>query len=267
MNKQMLESFDKLFDKKVLKEESNSEKLKKAFSDLNLENSSNASEAKPNLVANKGDAINLLYGWMDENGKRVPIKGPEDVIEYISVDNGEVTYFLKNTKMWVPGEMILKKQNATSAIDVNNIKVNPLPPDMVKKAQSRNQQPNLSTVNVKGVEIPVIEHFKDIKEYCSNSELFGRWYNRNQFLKYIIGTFESDGEAYDEEDCDGEYGELLGCLSGENSHYCWCIEIYDASKMTKENLEYALDETGSYDRGFFLKAKTGKIYFVFTDVD
>lgn len=270
MNKQMLESFDKLFHKKILKEESNSEKLKKVFSDLNLENSSSASEAKPNLIANKGDAINLLYGWMDDNGKRVPIKGPEDIIEDINIDNGEVTYFLKNTKMWIPGEMILKKQNATSAIDVNNIKVNPLPPDMVKKAQSRNQQPNLSTVQIKGVEIPVIEHFKDIKEYCDNAELFRRWYNRQQFLNYILGTFESNGKKYDptyEGSDEGDFGQLLGQLDGENSSYSWFIEIYDTSAMTKEALEDAVNETGSYDRGFFLKAKNGKIYFVFTDVD
>ena len=267
----MLESFDKLFDKKVLKEESNSEKLKKAFSNLNLENSSSASEAKPNLVANKGDTINLLYGWMHENGKRVPIKGPEDIIEDININNdGEVTYFLKNAKIWISGEMILKKQNAASAIAVDDIKVNPLPPDMVKKAQSRNQQTNLSTVDVKGVKIPVIEHFKDIKEYCENAELFKRWYNRQQFLSYILGKFEANGKEYDPTDDgydEGDFGQLLGSLIGENSHYAWAIEIYDTSAMTKEQLEDAVTETGSYDRGFFLKAKNGKIYFVFTDID
>ena len=259
----MLESFDKLFDKKVLKEESNSEKLKKAFSNLNLENKSSASEAKPNLVANKGDTIDLLYGWMDENGKRVPIKGPEDIIEDINIDNGEVTYFLKNAKMWIPGEMILKKQNAASAIAVDDIKVNPLPPDMVKKAQSRGKEPDLTSVTIKGIEVPVIEHFKDIKEYCSNAELFRRWYNRNQFLKAIIDETDPDivGEEYD-------FGPIVGSIGGENSHYCWCIELYDTANMTSEQIDWALGETGSYDPGFFLKdSKSGKIYFVFTDVD
>jgi hypothetical protein len=219
---------------------------------------------------NLGDKITLIFGWYLEGDQRRPIKGPEDTILDRRFDSGEEEYFLKELNTWMPAETILKDEESESAIEEKDLDLNPFNlmfPDLAKKAASIGKTPNLPVVNINGVDVPVIEHFKDIKEYCSNSELFGRWYNRNQFLKYIIGTFESDGELCDEEDFDGEYGDLLGSLSGENPHYCWCVDIYDAYAMTKENLEYAVDETGSYDRGFFLKDKTGKIYFVFTDVD
>ena len=167
-------------------------------------------------------------------------------------------------------ETILKDEEKPIAIEEKDLDLNPFNlmfPDLVKKADSIGKTPSLPIVNINGVDVPVIEHFKDIKEYCENHELFRRWYNRTQFLKYVLGTFEDNGEPSYYADDDGEFGTLLGSLSGENSHYCWCVEIYDAFKMTKENLECAVEETGCYNRGFFLKDKSGNIYFVFTDID
>lgn len=226
--------------------------------------------ANDNFKYNVGDKITLIFGWYDEDGQRRPIKGPEDTILDRRFDTGEEEYFLKELNTWMPAETILKDEEKASAIEEKDLDLNPFNlmfPDLAKKAASVGNTPNLPVVNINGVDVPVIEHFKDIKEYCINDELFRRWYSRKQFLNYILGTFESNGEDCNEDDYAGEYGELLGCLSGENSHYCWCIEIYDAFSMTRENLEYAVAETGRYDSGFFLKDKSGKIYFVFTDVD
>lgn len=219
---------------------------------------------------NIGDEVTLILGWSFDGGQQRPIKGPKDTIVDCRFSSGREEYFLKEFNTWMSAETILKDEEKSVAIDEKDLDLNPFNlmfPDLAKKADSIGKTPSLPTVNINGVDVHVIEHFKDIKEYCENHELFRRWYNRSQFLNYILGTFESDGEEYYDADTDGEWGTLLGSLSGANSHYCWCIEIYDASTMTKENLEWAVDETGSYDRGFFLKDKAGKIYFVFTDID
>lgn len=224
---------------------------------------------------NIGEEITMVYGWLLDGAQRRPIKGPNDIIINRQLrPTGEPEYLLKDFNNWVSEEMIFKAEEKTRAIGVDDIKFNPLDltfPDLAKKAARMDMASTLPEIKINGVDCPVIEHFKDIKEYCENNELFRRWYNRQQFLKYILGTFECDGEDceddYQRDNYEGEYGRLLGYLGGENSHYCWCIEIYDASQMTPENLEYAVSETGTYDRGFFLKDKSGKIYFVFTDID
>lgn len=226
--------------------------------------------ANTNFKYNIGDEVTLVFGWYLDYGQRRPIKGPNDIIIDRRFDNGEEEYFLKDFNTWMPAETILKDEEKSIAIEEKDIDLNPfnlLFPDLAKKADSIGKTPNLPIININGIDCPVIEHFKDIKEYCENNELFRRWYNRTQFLKYILGTFEYDGEDWDDGDNGGDFGTLLGSLGGENPHYSWCIDIYDASAMTQEDLEAAISETGSYDRGFFLKDKSGKIYFVFTDVD
>ena len=126
----------------------------------------------------------------------------------------------------------------------------------------------MTNILINGINVPVLEHFKEIKEECANDELFNRWYNRQQFLKAILGNFKNSegdytGKPYYNE---GDFGTVLGALSGENSNYCWLIEIYDATQMSSEDMEYALEEVED-GRAFFLKDKTDKIYFVFTDLD
>lgn len=213
---------------------------------------------------NIGDEVTIILGWSLEGASRIPIKGPKGTISDRRFSTRE-EYLIKEFGLWAPVELILSKDER--AIEEKDLDIRPLPPDLVKKAESRDKEPDLPTVKIKGIEVPVIEHFKDIKEYCENHSLFRRWYNRSQFLKYILGTFESDGEPDFDPSEYGEFGKLHGCLSGANKHYCWCIEIYDASEMTEEELEYAESVTGSYSQGFFLKDKDGDIYFVFTDID
>lgn len=221
-----------------------------------------------NFEFNIGDEVVLIFGWSLRGGEKVPIKGFTDTVLDRRIGESQAEYFLKSLNNWVPAEMLLSTEKQDTTISEDDLVINPLNltfPELAKKASSVAKVPSLPVANIKGVEVNVIEHFKDIKEYCENYELFGRWYNRNQFLKYIIGTFEDNGEESEAEE--GVFGTLLGSLSGENSDYCWCIEIYDTDLMTVEQLEAAADMTGSFDSGFFLKDKAGKIYFVFTDID
>lgn len=125
----------------------------------------------------------------------------------------------------------------------------------------------LKQVNIKGVDILVLEHFKDIKQYCENYNLFGRWYNREQFLNAILGKFQNDGFDYDADLEDVGYGDPIGSISGVSQYYNWYIDIYDTANMTQEQLENAESETGDFEPGFFLEAKDGKIYFIYTNKD
>ena len=262
MNKQMLESFDKLFNKKILKEESNSEKLKKEFSDLNLRNSSNASKltATSNRKFNVGDIVSIKF--RDDPSNNIKRVSQKQKIVY-KMDNNEY-YQLEDCDIWID------KDNLLTDTDIQNLKaqgysiiITPTERTVAPFWKPKNRDTKslgLSIVNIKDIEIPVIDHFKDIKEYCENAKLFRRWYNREQFLKAILSTGSNLGDEYG-------FGNAIGALDGENSNEVWAIEIYDTDIMTREQLENALDETGSYDRGFFLKGKNGKIYFVFTDID
>lgn len=125
----------------------------------------------------------------------------------------------------------------------------------------------LKQVNLKGVDILVLEHFKDIKQYCENYKLFSRWHNREQFFNDILGKFQNDGFDYDADLEDVGYGTSIGSISGVSQYYNWYIDIYDTTNMTQEQLENAESETGDFEPGFFLEAKDGKIYFVYTNKD
>ena len=262
MNKQMLESFDKLFDKKILKEESNSEKLIKAFSNLNLENSASASKsiATSNRNFDVGDIVYVKFS--DDPSNNIKRVSQKQKIVYKTDDNKN--YQLEDCDIWINKDSLLTDtdiQNLEAqGYSISTVQTERTVAPFWEPKNKAKESVGLNTVTIRGIEIPIIEHFKDIKKYCENGQLFKRWYNRDQFLKAILDT-GSDSDDY------WGFGNSIGALGGANSSYCWSIEIYDTDNMTQEQLETALDETGSYDPGFFLKAKNGKIYFVFTDVD
>lgn len=260
--KLMLESFDKLFDKKILKEESNSEKLKKAFSDLNLKSNSNASKLTSNSNRKFDIGDNVYIEISDDPSNSIKRVSQKQKIVYKTDD--DKNYQLEDCDIWIDKDSLL-----TDA-DIQNLEAQGYSISIVQTERTvapfwepknkAKESVGLNTVTIKGIEIPIIEHFKDIKKYCENEKLFRRWYNRDQFLKAILNT-SGDFDDY------WGFGNPIGTLDGEDSNEVWAIDIYDTDTMTKEQLENALDETGAYDSGFFLKAKTGKIYFVFTDVD
>lgn len=122
----------------------------------------------------------------------------------------------------------------------------------------------MKTIEFLGRNIEVVEHFKEIAD-VSESYLFRRWYNRNQFLKAIIGTFTYNGED-DEDLADSyyeDYGELLGCMAGDLKGD-WTIAIHDTETMTEEGLDDVLFSRGD---SFFIEDKNGKLYFVYVDID
>jgi hypothetical protein len=123
----------------------------------------------------------------------------------------------------------------------------------------------MKVVNFKGTDIRVVEHMKELASNCANDDLFKRWYNKSQFFKAI--TNEADGVCNVFEDC----AELIGSLSGENSHYCWYIELYDLEKSSAQDIaelaSAVRDDLPSWSSCFFIEDKNGKIYFVATDED
>lgn len=122
----------------------------------------------------------------------------------------------------------------------------------------------MKTIKLFGQDVKVVEHFKEIAE-ISEGKLFRRWYNRNQFLKAIIGTFTFNGEDDDElaDSANESYGECLGCMVGTGNED-WTIAIHDTETMTEEGLNDALYH--NWD-GFFIEDKNGKLYFVDVDID
>jgi hypothetical protein len=123
----------------------------------------------------------------------------------------------------------------------------------------------MKTVTIKGVSVKVVEHMKEIGDNCANDNLFKRWYNKSQFFKAIIGEELDNGGMLD------EYATYLGGLSGENSHYCWYIELYDiensSAKDIKELASEVRDDLPCWSSCFFIEDKNGKVYFVATDED
>ena len=123
----------------------------------------------------------------------------------------------------------------------------------------------MKTVNIKGVDVKVVEHMKEIEDNCMNDSLFKRWYNRSQFLKAILGE---DLEEYYEYDY---LATPAGSLSGSNSHYCWAIELYDLENSSAEDIKELAEEVREdipcYSTCFFMADRNGKVYFVNTDED
>ena len=123
----------------------------------------------------------------------------------------------------------------------------------------------MKTVNIKGVEVKVVEHMKEIEDNCMNDSLFKRWYNRNQFLKAILGKDTDEYYEYD------YLATPSGSLSGENAHCCWAIELYDLKNSSAENIrelaEEIRDDTPCYSSCFFIEDRNGKVYFVNTNED
>ena len=123
----------------------------------------------------------------------------------------------------------------------------------------------MKTVNIKGVEVKVVEHMKEIEDNCMNDTLFKRWYNRNQFLKAILGKDTNEYYEYD------HLATPAGSLSGENTHCCWAIELYDLKNSSAENIrelaEELRDDAPCYSSCFFIEDRNGKVYFVNTNED
>ena len=243
--------------------------------------------ANTNFKYNIGDKVRVLYGSGigGPRGEWWELGPVQKIIDH-RVHFGELEYRLDcgnwRPECWLHTDADIASEEAKGTVMVDYEYSKQPDPKFTAETASANdalaldfpdpdeedlKSLGLPMVNLNGVNIPVIEHFKDIKKYCSNSELFGRWYNRTQFLKYILGTFEDNGEETYSANEEGMFGTLLGSLSGDNSHDCWFIEIYDAEQFTASELRDLREEVGSYERGFFLKDKSGKIYFVFTDVD
>ena len=233
------------------------------------------------FIHNVGDTVRVFYGSYSDSQGYYWMLGPIQKIIDRRIRSGRPEYKLdcgtwRNTvSLLTDAEIADQEARGTTMVDY--LPAEQTSPNFAQETTNTDdalaldfpdpkeydlESLGLPSVNLKGINIPVIEHFKDIKEYCINYKLFQRWYNRTQFLKAAIGKLDDFG-GYDE----GEFGKIIGGFSGANDDECWCIEVYDTANMTQEQLEYAVDEVGILDRGFFLKDKSGKIYFVFTDVD
>lgn len=127
----------------------------------------------------------------------------------------------------------------------------------------------MDMINLNGKDFKVYKHMKDIQENTENGILFKRWYNKNQFLKHILGRFEFDGEA--EYNTFGDFGKLAGSVIWANPPKgdSWYIQIYKLDDMTAENLddfiEHRLDED-FIATGFILEANDGTLYAVDTNI-
>lgn len=123
----------------------------------------------------------------------------------------------------------------------------------------------MKNVTIKGVNVRVVEHMKEIVDNCANDDLFKRWYNKNQFFKAIIGKELYKDAGFDEE------ATYLGGLSGENNYYCWYIELYDIENSSTKDIQVLAnevrDDIPDWSSCFFIEDKDGKVYFVATDED
>lgn len=200
----------------------------------------------------------VLMTDTDSTGKTVPHLVellPASITERKTIDSGNVykiSYDNRNDS-WSPW---IREEGLISPVEVSTSNGFVITGGRAERIVV----PELLSVNIKGINVPVIEHFKDIKKYCSNHDLFNRWYNRHQFLNAIIGQTDC-GDT-------GDFGPILGGMTGVTAHYDWAIEVYDTADMTTQQLEWAAAEVGKYKPSFFLKdGKSGKIYFVCTDED
>lgn len=228
-----------------------------------------------NFKYNIGDVVVRKYPCDDDiYGKHLEIGGAYEIEDYRLNAAGKAECLIRGRYWWPEDELATLneiddlKAAGTTVVDVEVAAAARMAKEEADK--KRKLSTALKTVNIKGVDVLVIEHFKDIKTYCENYKLFSRWYNRSQFLKAIIGTY-GDASVWDvlngNVDISGSFGDMLGYISGTRAHDCWSIEIYDTDNMTQEQIEWAVSETGDFMPGFFLDGKEGKIYFVFTDVD
>jgi hypothetical protein len=115
--------------------------------------------------------------------------------------------------------------------------------------------------------IQVVEHMKEIKEVCNNSELFKRWYNRSQLFKALLGKFTFNGRPEDEENCGGEHGTCSGRIVHSHAS-CWFIEIYKLEDVAHASLERLIEwQVNTLHTAFFIEDRDGQVYLVLTDVD
>lgn len=126
----------------------------------------------------------------------------------------------------------------------------------------------MTTVTFQGKTYPCLEHMKEVKD-TFNGELFGKYYNKKQMFKDLVGKVRRDyGGDVQEFDIDPEGYESefqsFGKISGQKIHSGgtdWTIELYKLKNIA-EDLE---DPT---DWGcFFIKDDAGEIWWVYTDVD
>lgn len=123
----------------------------------------------------------------------------------------------------------------------------------------------MKTIKLFGEDVEVVEHMKEIEEFCCWVQLFKRWYNRSQFFKAIMGKRIYNGNTAVYEPEDTEFmGTRLGTMGDDRGNACWSIELYDIDTMTAEGLYEVLDE---YYNSFFMEGKDGKIYFVAVSID
>ena len=122
----------------------------------------------------------------------------------------------------------------------------------------------MKTIKLKGIELNIVEHMKEIPSVCINSHLFARWHSKKQFFEYILGRYEFD---YSHDD---SYDGMPKKYKPEGSIVCtdpdWYIQVYRVDKMDKNALiEFVSDKLES-KCGFFIIDYSG-IYAVYTDED
>ena len=128
----------------------------------------------------------------------------------------------------------------------------------------------MDTINLNGKDVKLYKHMKDIKEDTFNGRLFNRWYNKGQFLKYILGRFEENGapdKYFDPRD--GEFGTLSGSII-HTGRTDWYIQIYKLDDMSPEDLDDFIEnklDSHFIATGFIMESNDGTLYAVDTGED
>lgn len=123
----------------------------------------------------------------------------------------------------------------------------------------------MKTIKLKGIELNIAEHMKEIPSVCANSHLFVRWHSKKQFFDYILGRYEFNyrhDDAYDDVYIKAKTAGSIVCTDPD-----WYIQVYRVDKMDKDALIEFVSDKLEYQCGFFIKDDNGVIYAIDTDED
>ena len=131
----------------------------------------------------------------------------------------------------------------------------------------------METIFHKGVELTVCTHFKELQEKVIDypiKSFLRKFYNRNQFFKYLLGKhiviyegekIEEDVSDYNDENGPEDFGYVAGVITDCDN--TWRVALYTLEEVT--DFDYLL--SGSIADSFFLDDGKGQIYAVVCYID
>lgn len=112
----------------------------------------------------------------------------------------------------------------------------------------------MTTIRFHGKDYKCFEHMSEVKESKRRRWVLGRYYNKKQMLKALIGK-----------ETKGELGTKL-CHKVHTGETDYLLEIYKLQNLSTRKYDW-VEESLELGDSFFLKDDEGQIYFFYLQID